>query len=79
MIGCSIEELKAHLEAQFQPGMTWENYGYWGWHVDHAHPIAAHDLTDPDQQRVAFHFTNLQPLWREDNQKKSARLDWKPE
>lgn len=64
----------AHLEAQFAPGMTWENRGEW--HVDHIRPLASFDLTDPEQLRTASHYTNLQPLWASDNLAKGARLDW---
>ncbi len=74
LLGCSIEELKAHLEAQFLPGMSWENHGYWGWHIDHKIPCSSFDLTDPEQQRVCFHYSNLQPLWAADNMRKGARI-----
>ena len=65
LIGCSVEEVIAHLERQFQPGMTWDNRGNKGvaWVIDHIRPCASFDLSDPDQQRQCFHWTNLQPLW----------------
>lgn len=74
LIGCTIGELMSHLEAQFKPGMSWENYGRQGWHVDHRHPCAMFDLNDPDQQRACFHFSNLQPLWWHENLSKGARV-----
>jgi hypothetical protein len=70
LLGCTTEQLRAHLEVQFRPGMTWSNYG--AWHIDHIRPCASFDLSDPEQQRQCFHFTNLQPLWARDNLKKSA-------
>jgi len=70
LIGCSIEHLIKHLESQFKEGMSWKNYGFRGWHVDHIKPCAAFDLSDSSQQRTCFHYTNLQPLWAEDNFKK---------
>ena len=70
LIGCSIGELKNYIECQFVEGMTWGNYGEW--HVDHIRPCASFDFSDPEQQRVCFHFTNLQPLWAVDNFKKHA-------
>ncbi len=71
LLGCTIEQLKMHLESKFQSGMTWENYGYDGWHVDHVKPCAKFDLTDLKQQAECFHYTNLQPLWKKDNLEKS--------
>ncbi len=72
LLGCSIEKLKRHLEAQFQPGMTWQNHGFGEdkWHIDHIKPCASFDLTDPEQQKQCFHYTNLQPLWQKDNMTK---------
>jgi hypothetical protein len=72
-IGCSIEELKKHLESQFQPNMSWDNYGKYGWHIDHIKPLASFDLTDPDEFKKACHYTNLQPLWAKDNLSKGAK------
>ena len=71
LTGCTGRELVAHLEAQFLPGMAWENYGIDGWHIDHIRPCASFDLTDPEQQKQCFHYTNLQPLWAADNLAKS--------
>jgi len=71
LAGCTKAELVAHIEAQFQSGMTWENRGLW--HIDHIIPCAAFDLTDPDQQRSCFHYSNLRPLWAEENLKKSDK------
>lgn len=70
-LGCSVEELKLHLESKFQPGMSWENWSRQGWHIDHIKPLASFDLTDRNQFLQACHFTNLQPLWAIDNFKKS--------
>jgi len=70
LIGCTKEELKQHLEDQFTEGMGWYNYGKYGWHIDHIKPCARFNLADPEEQRKCFHFTNLQPLWAEDNMKK---------
>lgn len=76
IIGCSTDELIAHLEAQFLPGMSWDNWAHDGWHVDHIRPCASFDLTDPEQQKQCFHYTNLQPLWAADNIRKSDT--WEP-
>lgn len=71
LIGCSIEELKRHLEKQFKDGMSWGNYGEW--HVDHIIPCAMFDLTNEEELRKCFHYTNLQPLWAEENIRKSSK------
>jgi hypothetical protein len=74
-LGCSIEELRLYLESLWQPGMTWENNTYIGWHVDHIRPLCSFILTDPIQLKEACHYTNLQPLWYNDNMKKSGKYD----
>ena len=75
LLDCSISELKLYIESQFQSGMTWDNYG--AWHLDHVIPCDAYDLSDPEQQKLCFHYTNLQPLWAEENLMKHNKLDWK--
>jgi len=72
LLGCSVEALREHLQAQFRPGMSWENYGP-AWHVDHRIPCAKFDLSDPQQQRECFHYTNLQPLFAAENLSKGDR------
>lgn len=72
-LGCTIAELKLHLERLFQPGMTWENHGSKGWHIDHIRPLASFDLMDRRQFLQAVHYTNLQPMWAGDNLRKGAR------
>ena len=67
LLGCSVEELRNHLESLFLPGMSWKNYGQFGWHIDHVRPVCTFDLTNPEQQKQCFHYTNLQPLWWSDN------------
>jgi len=74
LLGCSIEECWNHLEQQFKPGMTRDNYGLW--HIDHIIPCASFDLNDSEQQKFCFHYTNLQPLWAIDNMKKGIKLNY---
>lgn len=74
LIGCTATELKIHIESLFLPGMTWSNRGMHGWHVDHIIPLSKFDLSDPEQQAVAFHYTNLQPLCAADNLRKSNKV-----
>lgn len=73
LIGCSVRYLVKHLESLFQSGMNWDNYGEW--HIDHIVPCVAFDLSDPEQQRICFHYTNLQPLWMLDNVTKGGRYE----
>jgi hypothetical protein len=70
-LGCSIEFLKQYLEERFQPGMSWDDYGLW--HIDHIMPLASFNLTDREQFLQACHYTNLQPLWAEENMKKGDK------
>jgi hypothetical protein len=72
LIGCPLLELKSYLESRFLPGMSWENRSEW--HIDHIRPCASFDLTDLEQQRACFHYTNLQPLWAADNHRKGAKV-----
>lgn len=73
LIGCKGDMLRQFLASKFTPGMGWHNYGS-AWHVDHIRPCASFDLTDPEQQRQCFHYTNLQPLWAELNSWKRDRI-----
>ncbi|MBZ9943477.1 hypothetical protein LB533_20535 [Mesorhizobium sp. BR1-1-13] len=72
----TVDELRAHLEEQFQPGMSWDNYGRNGWHVDHKIPLSAHNYQTPDDIdfKKAWALSNLQPLWEADNISKGAKL-----
>jgi hypothetical protein len=74
LIGCSVEVLWSHIESQFTTGMTKENYGVHGWHIDHIIPCDSFDFSDPEQQKQCFHYTNLQPLWAKDNIAKSNKI-----
>ena len=79
LLGCSVPVLISHIESLFLPGMTWENHSPDGWHIDHIKPCSSFDLTDPEQQKACFHYTNLQPLWATDNLSKGKKVDWQPQ
>jgi hypothetical protein len=72
LVGLPFEELKKYIESLFIDGMTWENRKLW--HIDHIKPVSSFDLTNPEEQKKCFHYTNLQPLWAEENLTKGARL-----
>ena len=72
-LGCTLEEFRIYIENQFKPGMTWENHGVHGWHIDHIKPCASFDLSKPEEQAKCFHYSNLQPLWAEENLRKNGK------
>jgi len=74
LLGCDIPTFMKHIESQFTEGMTWQNYGLYGWHLDHIMPCVSFDLTKPEEQAKCFHYTNLQPLWAKDNLSKRATI-----
>lgn len=70
LLGADYLTIKNHLESQFKPGMTWESRD---WHIDHRRPCASFDLTKESEQRICFHYTNLQPLWAKENFSKGKK------
>lgn len=75
LLGCTKEKFIEHIESQFIDGMTWKNYGYYGWHIDHIIPCSSFDMSDTEQQKQCFHYTNLQPLWMQDNLLKGDKYE----
>ena len=74
LIGCTFAEFREYLENKFTPDMTWDNYGTL-WHVDHIKPISLFNLSDPEEQKLAFNYTNCQPLYAILNLKKSNKYE----
>lgn len=70
IIGEDITVVKTFIEVQFTEGMTWDNYGEW--HIDHIIPLAS--ATTEEELIKLCHYTNLQPLWQEDNLKKGDKI-----
>lgn len=74
-VGCSMPELQAYIESKLHPGMNWSNRGMRegmrGWELDHITCLSSFDLSK--EWRVAFHYTNMQPLWFLDNMSKGTR------
>lgn len=78
LLGCSSEEFIGHIQTQFKPGMTWDNYGSI-WHIDHVIPVKIWDLSLPEHQLGCFNWRNHQPLFREENLRKHCSVgpDWR--
>jgi len=72
IIGCTPKHLKELIEKQFTDGMSWQNHGLYGWHIDHIIPLSSAN-TEEEIYKLC-HYTNLQPLWSEDNLKKSNKI-----
>lgn len=72
IIGCNPEFLKEYLESKFQDGMTWQNRREW--HIDHIIPLSS--AKSEDELLQLCHYTNLQPLWMEENLKKSNKTQY---
>jgi len=72
ILGCTIEEFIYYIESKFTEGMTFENHGLYGWHLDHIIPLTT-AKTEDDVIRLN-HYTNFQPLWAKDNLKKGGKL-----
>ena len=53
--------------------MSWDNYG--DWHIDHIRPCCSFDLSKIEEQEKCFHYSNLQPLWAEENMTKGGKYD----
>jgi len=75
-IGCTPEFLRNHLESKFKEGMSWDNHGIKGWHVDHIRPCSSFDLSDPEEQMLVNHYSNLQPLWWWENLSKGNKYNF---
>ena len=69
MLGCDWDTLKRHIENQFVDGMSWDNMSEWD--LDHIYPLAW--CSTINELEIYSHYTNLQPLWREENQKKGDK------
>lgn len=79
LTGCSIEDFMSHLESMWKPGMSWSNFGrgVGKWTLDHTQPCASVDLTDPENQKKVFHYSNIEPMWFVDNCSKNSHWSGK--
>lgn len=72
IVGYSAGELKVHLERQFEPWMSWDNYGT-EWHIDHRRPVATFDL--PREAKLCWSLQNLRPLSISENVQRKDEID----
>ena len=72
-LGCSFDQFCKHIESQFQPEMTWDNYGKW--HIDHKFPLSIAYEFGHELFKKSCHYSNLQPLWALDNLHKAAKIE----
>lgn len=70
ILGCDWAFFKVHIEKQFLKGMNWNNRA--DWQIDHITPISL-ALSESEVLSLS-HFTNLRPMWSEDNQSKRAHV-----
>jgi hypothetical protein len=68
-IGCSWDEFKIHIEFQFKPWMTWENYGS-QWSIDHIVPLCT--AKNSKELFNLNNYLNMRPLCKIENSSKSA-------
>jgi hypothetical protein len=72
MLGASIDVVRKHIEDLWLTGMSWENHKKDGWHIDHIIPLSS--CNNEEDMVKLCHYKNLQPLWAEDNLKKSDKM-----
>jgi hypothetical protein len=70
MLGCDYQTAFKHIESRFKKGMSWDNFG--DWHIDHIIPLAS---AKTEEELIELcHYTNLQPLWAEENLIKGDKI-----
>lgn len=79
LLGYSVKDLMIHLESLFTEGMTWNNYGRKGWHIDHIKPrcLFNYSTHEDPQFRECWALSNLRPLWEHDNLSMGGKLAYK--
>lgn len=77
-LGCTVEDLRNHLESRFTAGMSWENYGKkpGQWSIDHIMPLTAFNLEEKQHFLLANFYLNLRPLWHIENCSKNDKIPY---
>lgn len=73
-LGCLSEEFKKYIESLWTEGMSWDNYGYKGWTIDHINPVNRFDLSIEEDRYRCYNKFNLQPMWWPDNAKLRTKI-----
>lgn len=74
LLGCDLEFFKKWIEFQFVGNMNWINLGD-VWQIDHIIPISKFDFSNENEKQICFHWTNLQPLFSNENRSKSNKIE----
>jgi hypothetical protein len=72
LLGCSFDDYQKYIESKLTDGMTMELYRAREIEMDHNPPLAMYDLTDPEQQKQAFHYSRTSPMWKRPNSSKNS-------
>ena len=76
LLGCNTNFFIKYLEKLFEKNMKMKNYGEW--HLDHIVPlnyfVKNYDMNDENTVQIAFHYSNLQPMWAKKNIIKSDKI-----
>lgn len=72
IIGIDRDGFRDYISTKFKEGMSWENYGWSTWHLDHIIPLSSAKTIEELEE--LSHYTNLQPLWKDENLEKSNKL-----
>ena len=73
LIGCTLEEFRAHIENQFVEGMNWDNFCTKEVHMDHWKPIYEFDMLNERDVLICFNYRNYRPLFAIDNLRKNKK------
>ena len=72
ILGIDREGFISHIESQFTEGMSWDNHGLYGWHIDHIVPVSS--AMNEEEIIKLNHYTNLRPLWAKENLQKGNKV-----
>ena len=72
ILGCNAKRFKRHLESQFTEGMSFDNYGEW--QIDHILPVIRFDMTNKEEVKICWHYSNMRPMWSMANLSKGTKI-----